>query len=126
MLSVKHHVCYWLISALSAASYRVLVSKSGYPEAAFQLPLIFLGAYAVYIIWRGPYRRSWPSLHLVATACLLISLGAATRYVHVPGHDVKQIEGVIHTLLAFSTLGALEPIRQNVSWLLISGPSNPS
>jgi hypothetical protein len=124
MLSVKHHICYWLVSATAASSYHVLVSELGYPEAAFQLLLILLGTHAVYIIWTGPYRQSWPSLHLAATGCLLVSLGAATRYVHVPGYDVKPIEGAIHTLLAFATLGALEPVRQNASKTLAFVTSN--
>lgn len=114
MISVKYHICYWSVPAIAAALYRGLVSTLGCPEAAFQTLLIPLGIYAFCVNWAGPYRRSWPSLHLLATGGLLVSLGAATGYFHVPGHDVKQIEGAIHTLLAFATLGALEPIRQNV------------
>lgn len=45
----------------------------------------------------------------------MVCLGTAADEFIIPSCENGQIKGVIHTLLAFSVIGALEPIRQNVS-----------
>jgi uncharacterized membrane protein HdeD (DUF308 family) len=124
MLSGKHHIFYWVLSGAAAATHG-FVSTFRWPETLLPILLIPLGAYAFYFVGSGPHGHmqcSWKCryLHLWTTSCLLVSLGAAARAFYEYNHgqeqatDWKQI-GVIHTLLAFTVLGALEPIRQNVS-----------
>ncbi|KAM4065870.1 hypothetical protein HRG_000033 [Hirsutella rhossiliensis] len=113
MLSATHHVSYWIISAAAAAIYHCLVSVLECPSDLFEVFLIPLGAYAVHVLWAGHGPKARPAVHIAATGCLVLSLGAAASSLHMPGVDVTQIRGGIHALLAFSVLGALEHKRQD-------------
>lgn len=116
MLSVKYHLSYWAISATAAVVYHALVATAGWNATNFRKLLIPLAAYTLYLVYNGPRIRSksWHICHFVATGCLMVSLGAIAEYLFIPGVSVTPIKGVIHTILAFSAIGALEPLRQNV------------
>ncbi|KAH7011836.1 hypothetical protein EDB80DRAFT_891603 [Ilyonectria destructans] len=115
MLSVKYHLSYWAISATAAVVYHALVATVGWNEANFRKLLVPLAAYTLYLVYTGPRIRSkpWHICHFAAIGCLVVSLGAITEYFFIPGVSVTPIKGVIHTILAFSAIGALEPLRQN-------------
>ncbi|KAH6985770.1 hypothetical protein BKA56DRAFT_670020 [Ilyonectria sp. MPI-CAGE-AT-0026] len=115
MLSVKYHLFYWAISATAVVVYHALVAAAGWNEANFRNLLIPLAAYTLYLVYTGPRIRSkaWHICHFAATGCLVVSLGAIAEYFFIPGVSVAPIKGVIHAILAFSAIGALEPLRQN-------------
>lgn len=79
----------------------------------FRVLLVPLVIYALHAIWNGPPPQTQQFLHAFAIWNLLVSLGATVRFFYVSNLDVKQIQEIIHTLLAFTVLGVLEPIRQN-------------
>ncbi|KAF4982654.1 hypothetical protein FZEAL_1761 [Fusarium zealandicum] len=115
MLSVKHHACCWAASITTAVTYRGLEASFGYNTTVFRLFLAPLLAYALYLIGAGPRRRPkwWTPYHFTAVACLMVFLGAVSDAFIVLGSNNTRIKGVLHTLLAFSALGALESIRLN-------------
>ena len=117
MLSATYHLYYWTTSVTAAVIYHGLVTNLGWDEAIFRKLIVPLGAYAVHLIWAGPRlrSRSWHLLYFAATGCLMVSMGAVAESFFIPRGCVKQIKGAIHTLLDFSTVGTLEPVRQNVS-----------
>ena len=45
----------------------------------------------------------------------MVCLGAVTEFVYIPGGSAKPLKEIVHVLLAFSAIGTLESIRQNVS-----------
>ncbi|KAH6889239.1 hypothetical protein B0T10DRAFT_459899 [Thelonectria olida] len=117
MLSIKYHASYWAVSAVSAALYHALTEKLGLDEANFKLALGPLIIYAIYLLWRGPYQDPRP-LRLDAgclafIGCLSVSLGSVAGDFWLPCPNFKPAKGLIHTILSFSALGMLEPIRQN-------------
>jgi len=118
MLSASHHIAYWAISATAAATYQFLVSRTEIPESVFRHSFKLLAGYMFYILWRGPRQRSCPPwIHHLLTGCTILSLGAATDFVQlVPDVDASRIQFPVHILLAFTALGTLESVRQNVGF----------
>lgn len=118
MLSAKYHTCYWILSITAATVYHGMVTGLGYREDYFRKALIPLMAFALYIIGNDPRVRSrlwWHGYQKAATACLMVCLGAVAEFVYIPGGSAKPLKEIVHVLLAFSAVGTLESIRQNVS-----------
>lgn len=117
MLSARHHVCYWILSITAVLVYQGLVTGLGFQENSFRIALIPLMGFAIYIIWNGPGHLSseW-HVHLqAATACLMVCLGSVSGHLEMSDASAEQVKPIFHTFLAFSTISALESIRQNVS-----------
>lgn len=117
MLSASYHICYWILSIAAAAVYQGMAVGLGYGEDIFRKSLLPLMVFALYIIWSGPrhHSTSWHAYQKAATGCLMVCLGAVTEFVYIPGGSAKPLKEIVHVLLAFSAIGTLESIRQNVS-----------
>ena len=119
MLSAKYHIIYWLASVAAAVTYR-LIPTFQWHERLFQSLLYPLLADKLFFLWQGPKQErtdtwSWRSCwYFVSTAFLLVSLGTAVEAFCKDELELRQV-GFTHVLLAFSTLGCLESVRQNVS-----------
>lgn len=117
MLSLRYHMTYWAVSAAAVTFYDGLVNRLGWDQALLRKLLIPLGAYAVYQIWSGPRpcTRGQNLCHIAATGLLTVLLGSVAELFFLPNAAPGQLRAPAHALLAFSAVGLLEPIRQNVS-----------
>ncbi|RSL65639.1 hypothetical protein CEP54_004122 [Fusarium duplospermum] len=115
MLSARHHVCYWILSITAALVYQGLVTGLGFQEEIFRMALIPLMGLAIYILWNGPGHlpSEWHIHQQVATACLMVCLGSVSGHLDLSDASVEKVKPMFHTFLAFSTISALESIRQN-------------
>ena len=113
MYSSRYHAAYWLISVCATVTYRLTSKICG--EAFLSYLLVPLALRALYVMWKGPQQQPQNTFPPFDHAFfLLVCLGSLAKCIHVPGLDTTPILGGIQTFLAFSALGALEPIRQNV------------
>jgi hypothetical protein len=123
MLSITYHASYWAISAISAALYWGLTEKLGLDEASFKLALGPLFTCAIYLFWRGPYQNPrlirQDACYLAVIGCLIVCLGSVAGDFWLPEASSKPLKKPIHVLLSFSAIGILEPVRQNVSGLIL-------
>ena len=121
MLSAEHHVGFWLASAAARLVYETLVSKLR-PEVLIVIMLISAARLLPIIAFGPPPAPQTPSQtrrHFVALGGLLTTMGVTMKAIcDVSGTGAIAVahERVVHILLAFTILGILEPIRQNVSW----------
>lgn len=126
MLSENHHFVYWL-SAISARILYEVLSVFGWRYTAVGA-LLMLGAVERLILhWKPPIpvrhkillSRDWGRLpYYELMGCALVSLGALVdvamyRDIVAPAVALGHSRAV-HILLAFSLLGVVEPVRQNV------------
>lgn len=116
MLSAKYHVAFWLIS-ITARFIFELIETIPWNRDPFQAIILPSLAAQIIFIWTGPSPK-WMGVmapcYIVMTSCLLTSVGAS-----ISDFDDNDPRGValtraIHVLLAYTILGVLEPIRQNV------------
>ncbi|KAK0656299.1 hypothetical protein B0T16DRAFT_33409 [Cercophora newfieldiana] len=116
MHSLRHHAAFWLASASAVATYKL--ASRFIDESIFRMflgPLAVLKASTV-ALGPGPPRcqqvGGLDPLAFLNTFVLLACLGSLAKYIHLPGLDATPILGLIHALLAFSTLGVIEPVRE--------------
>lgn len=114
MLSPDYHLAYWGVSAPAAAIYHVLTSVLGVPVEPLELLFVIFGLIALYIIFKGPRKESWPFPYQYVTAGLMISVGTLTKYMVIPDENAAAYKAAFHMALAFEVAGTLESIRQDV------------
>ena len=120
MLSVKHHVGFWLASVAGRVVYETLVSQLR-PGVLWFIFLVTALKLLPVIAGGPPATPQTPAqtrVHFVAMAVLLTAMGVSVEAIcDVSGASPIALghERVMHILLAFTILGILEPIRQNVS-----------
>lgn len=113
MLSAKYHIAFWIISSTARFVYE-LIDTTPWRRAVFQSYVIYFLAEKSIFIWVGP-TPDWEPWYFAMTGGLLTFIGALlSDFIDNDPRGVA-LARVIHVLLAFTILGVLEPIRQNVS-----------
>ena len=127
MLSENHHAAYWLFAIAARILYEVL-SACGWRHTVVG-SLLLLGAIERLMFhWSPPIPtrhkilllREWGDLpYYEIMGCCLVGLGVLVDLTanHEDGVSSAAMLGqsrAIHILVAFSVLGIVEPIRQNV------------
>lgn len=120
MLSAKYHLAYWA-AALSAAAMHVFLLPVPGIILAQQLFLLPLAVYLLYTAKDWSFREKptdWQLYtHQAAVAHFLDALGSVVGYYKVQGGGPTPTF-LLHVLLAFTAVGTLESLRQNVCQVL--------
>lgn len=117
MLSARYHLAYWAAAFSAAAVYQLLHRLPGMIYACrIALPLLVFYIPPVAWQWSIPGKKAtdWQLIiHQAAVAHLLVALGSITNYYDV-GNGGQVPAMAIHALFAFTAVGTLESLRQNV------------
>jgi hypothetical protein len=119
MLAAKYYLAYWAAAFSAAAVYQQLLHVPGMIHAC-RIGLPSLVIYTIRASWYWSFcecgqsttdRRLW--IHQAAVAYLLVALGSVVNYYQLPGGGHAPAV-LIHALCAFTTVGTLQSLRQNV------------